>query len=46
MKLFKFLLNVIIIIIIIIMLRAYPLNLVWKVEHEGPIDRDHGEAHQ
>ena len=28
------------------MMRAYPLNFVWKVEHEGPVDRDHREAHQ
>ena len=28
------------------MWRAYPLNLVGKVEHEGSVDGDHGEAHQ
>ena len=26
--------------------RAYPLNLGGKVEHEGSVDGDHGEAHQ
>ena len=28
------------------MTQAYPFDLVWKVEHEGPVDGDHGEAHQ
>ena len=28
------------------MTQAYPFDLVWKVEHEGPVDGDHREAHQ
>ena len=33
-------------IYLLVILRAYPLNLVGKVEHEGSVDSDHGEAHQ
>ena len=30
----------------LMMWRAYPLNLGGKVEHEGSVDGNHGEAHQ
>ena len=31
---------------LLMMLQTYPLNLGGKVEHEGSVDGDHGEAHQ